>query len=174
MKATVLTIQFESTSTTLATVEGILKAMNIGYGRKDYEWEEAPVVEKKAEKKSAPKTKAETKKTSTKKAETKPETKPEPKKAESSDDFDTELYKALVARYGLGRKNGSCINFAKKAIYDAMNYASIIKTGKNAGKVKIAKKVEKTILAELVTLAAENGEAWAMDKALKAAEMVAM
>ena len=127
---------------------------------------EAPVVEKpQAEvKKDDKKAKSEDKKA---------DKKPEPKKAESSDDFDRELYLALTARYGLTRKDGSCIKCFRDAIYDAMKYASIIKTGKNAGKVKIAKKVEKTILAELVALATKNGEAWAMDKALKAAEMVA-
>ena len=144
MKATVITIQFESTSTTLATVKGMLEAMNIKYGEKSYEWEDAPRIE--AETKSETKKVAETKKTPKAKA-----------KAKSNDDFDRELYLKCASALDVVGKHG-VYHFARKTVYDAMSEVNKSKSH------RLTKNVIKSLKAQLLTVAQTEGIQWYIDK----------
>ena len=144
--AKVMTIGFENMNT-MATVEGVLKAMGVKYLVKE--------VEARSEKAEA---KAET---STKKA---PKAKAETPKAEKkgADDFDYELYRAISEQLGVYGKHG-CYRFARPTVKGLMQHPEYLT---KAGKLQA--KVKKSALATLLTEAQKLGLQWYIDSVAQA------
>lgn len=143
--AKILTMGFEDMEK-MAKVMGALDMMGIKYNVTDMVKAENEVNESKAE--------------------TLEVEKPKPAPKKSNDKFDDDLYRACANHFGVlckkkFTKDGKqcVVNFAKKTMYDAMKVATL----KDDGTIKITKKAEKTIKAQLLTEAKRLGEQWMID-----------